>query len=464
MTLSTPNRFSVTSGGRPWRGRAGLLCLLAMAGLLFSACGREPDPAETETRAELCDPDDGGLLLPDSFCARVVADNIGFVRQIAVDDMGNLYVAQRNVLLGLGGLLLVADHRTGSDGPPLADAGLDDVIRLSDTPGMGLDIHEGWLYFGADDAIYRYRLPEEGALEPGVQPELLVSLPAQEEHAGKTFAFDGRGHIYVNVAAPSNACQEQNRVPGSPGLDPCPELEQHAAIWRFSLDRPGQTLEDGYKYAAGIRNAYALAWDARSDALHAVQHGRVQLHELWPDTFTELQNAELPGEEFLRIEQGQTYSWPYCYFDHFQDKLVLGPEYGGDGHYVGRCADFPKPVFAFPAHYSPFDMLFYEHHQFPERYRGGAFIAFHGSYDRGELGQVGYQVVFVPFDDGQPAGEWEIFADGFAGKGTVHTPADAEFRPTGLALGPEGSLYISDSVQGRIWQVSYIGEAGEREP
>lgn len=461
MTLSSPIKFKGASQVQFLSCRTVLVCLMMTAWLL-TACEREPAaPADTD-ELELCDPDDGGLILPAGFCARVVADNIGFVRQIAVDDQGYLYVAQRNVLLGLGGLLLVPGTAVEPGQPPNKD-NLDDVIRLSSTPGMGLRVHDGWLYFGADDAIYRYRLPDRGTLDPGVQPELLVTLPQQEEHAGKTFTFDGRGNIYVNVAAPSNACQEENRIPGSPGQDPCPELEKHAAIWRFSLDKTNQTLDDGVKYAGGIRNTYALAWNHDSDALFAVQHGRVQLHELWPETFTELQNAELPGEEFLRIEEGQTYSWPYCYFDHFQDKLVLGPEYGGDGQKVGRCADYPRPLFALPAHYSPFDMIFYTDNQFPSRYHNGAFIAFHGSYDRGELGQVGYQVVFALFADGQPTGEWEVFADGFAGKVAPQSPADAEFRPTGLAQAPDGSLYVSDSVQGRIWQIFHIGDGDDPE-
>jgi glucose/arabinose dehydrogenase len=360
MTVSTLFQVRRDAAGAARASGHLALPFLVLAGLLFSACDRESVSPDEAVTAGICDPDNGGLILPEAFCARIVADNIGFVRQIAVDHQGHLYVAQRNVLLGLGGLLVVP--HTGTSDTVAVDSSddriaTDDVIRLSDTPGMGLGIHDGWLYFGADDAIYRYRLPEQGIVEPDTRSELLVSLPQQEEHAGKTFAFDGRGNIYVNIAAPSNACQEQNRVPGSPGMDPCPELEHHAAVWRFALDRGGQSLVDGEKYAGGIRNVYALDWNMTGKALYAVQHGRVQLHELWPDRFSELQNAELPGEEFLRIEQGQTYSWPYCYFDHFQDKLVLGPEYGGDGREVGRCADYPRPLFAFPAHYSPFDMI-----------------------------------------------------------------------------------------------------------
>jgi len=113
---------------------------------------------------------------------------------------------------------------------------------------------------------------------------------------------------------------------------------------------------------------------------------------------------------------------------------------------------------SFPAHTAPNDLLFYTGDQFPERYRNGAFIAFHGSWNRAPLQQEGYYVIFVPMKDGLPSGDWEVFADGFSGLETVMNPGDAEHRPVGLALGPDGSLYISDSRMGTVWRVLYTGE------
>jgi glucose/arabinose dehydrogenase len=94
---------------------------------------------------------------------------------------------------------------------------------------------------------------------------------------------------------------------------------------------------------------------------------------------------------------------------------------------------------------------------FPEGAQGGAFIAFHGSWNRAPLPQGGYNVVFVPFQGAAPAGEWGVFADGFKGAEVLEDSDDAEFRPMGLAQGPDGALYITDSVQGRIWRVTYEG-------
>jgi glucose/arabinose dehydrogenase len=92
---------------------------------------------------------------------------------------------------------------------------------------------------------------------------------------------------------------------------------------------------------------------------------------------------------------------------------------------------------------------------FPERYRNGAFIAFHGSWNRAPEEQEGYYVVFVPFEGKIPSGDWEIFADGFAGVERINSPSDAKYRPCGLAQGPDGSLFVTDDVKGRVWRIMY---------
>jgi glucose/arabinose dehydrogenase len=110
---------------------------------------------------------------------------------------------------------------------------------------------------------------------------------------------------------------------------------------------------------------------------------------------------------------------------------------------------------AFPGHLAPNDLLFYTGNMFPERYRNGAFIAFHGSWNRSPLEQKGYFVAFVPFVNGLPSGEMETFADGFAGVKVIKSPNDAVYRPMGLAQGPDGSIFVSDSEEGRIWRIIY---------
>ncbi len=200
-----------------------------------------------------------------------------------------------------------------------------------------------------------------------------------------------------------------------------------------------------------------MSFDAAGN-LFATQHGRDQLSQNWPELYTVEQGANLPAEELLQLRPGGDYGWPECYYDQDQKRLVLAPEYGGDGgKSAGVCTQKLAPVAAFPGHWAPNDLLIYNGTQFPPAYRGGAFIAFHGSWNRAPLPQGGYNVVFQPLAAGKASGPYVVFADGFAG---VHKdPGRATYRPTGLAMAPDGALYISDDVHGRIWRVTYRGDA-----
>ena len=136
-------------------------------------------------------------------------------------------------------------------------------------------------------------------------------------------------------------------------------------------------------------------------------------------------------------------------------KRILAPEYGGDAKTQGRCEGMDKPVMSFPAHLAPNGLLFYTGNAFPEKYKNGAFVAMHGSWNRAPLPQKGFFVAFVPFKDGKPNGDWEIFADNFADNSVVMAGRDAKYRPCGLAQGPDGSLYVTDDTKGTIWKINY---------
>jgi glucose/arabinose dehydrogenase len=157
------------------------------------------------------------------------------------------------------------------------------------------------------------------------------------------------------------------------------------------------------------------------------------------------------------LKKGDNAGWPYVYYDQYQKKNIQAPEYGGDGKKEGS-KEYINPALAFPGHLAPNGLLFYTGNQFPEKYRNGAFIAFHGSWNRTPEKQEGFYVVFAPFKDGQPTGEWEIFADGFAGTENVMSPRDAKHRPCGLAQGPDGSLYVTDDVKGTVYRILYNGK------
>jgi len=306
------------------------------------------------------------------------------------------------------------------------------------------------------DTSIRYKFNDKNEILDPEKPELIVTgLVAGRQHQTKSIALDNAGNIYVNIGAPSNSCQIEDRGKGSPGKDPCPLLDSAAGIWQFKADKINQSYAQGLRYATGIRNVVGLDWNNTANELFAMQHGRDGFFQMFPDMYTPEQSAELPAEEMFMVKKGANFGWPYCYYDPFQKKKILAPEYGGDGKKQGRCENMGTPVVAFPGHWAPNALLFYTGNMFPAKYKNGAFVAFHGSWNRAPLEQKGYKVVFVPFKDGKPSGEFEMFADGFIGADSIKAPRDARFRPCGLAQGPDGALYISDSVVGRIWKVVY---------
>jgi hypothetical protein len=268
------------------------------------------------------------------------------------------------------------------------------------------------------------------------------------------FRIDAEGHLYVDLGSATNSCQRENRMPNSPGISPCKELETRAGIWRYDANRTGQRFSPAERFATGLRNGEGIAFDS-SGRIFATQHGRDQLRENWSKLYSPDQGANEPAEELVQLTQGADFGWPYCYFDLTQNKLMLAPEYGGDGKTVGLCAQKQAPVAVFPAHWAPNDLLIYNGEQFPAAYRGGALIAFHGSWNRAPFPQGGYNVVFQPLADGKASGSYIVFADGFAG--AVEQPGQAAHRPSGLVVGPDGALYISDDWRGRIWRVTYQG-------
>jgi len=188
------------------------------------------------------DTDNGSITVPEGFGALVVADDLGRGRHMVVRENGDIFVALRELHDGSG---IAALRDTTGDGRA------DIVQYFGEEPGTGIGIRNGYLYFGTDQSIIRWELGEDELVPDGAPETIVEGFPEQGPHAAKPFTFDNAGNIYVNVGAPSNACMEQGRTPGSPGMDPCPQLERHAGIWQFSADLPGQTqVDDGYRYAS----------------------------------------------------------------------------------------------------------------------------------------------------------------------------------------------------------------------
>ena len=426
--------------------------------LAFSDCSVKESLSGNVNPAEYSFADNGGLFLPQNFKSVVVADSLpGRARHIAVNDNGDVYVKLRFPDRGGEGGNVALRDTTGD--------GKADIIQVfgnykSDgTYGTAMRIYNGYLYFSSQLVVYRSKLIS-GTLLPDTVTEVIVNddhAHGSHEHVAKPVLFDDKGNIYVPFGAPSNACQMINRTPNSPGIDPCPLLEDHAGIWKFDANKLNQTQRDGIRFATGLRSVLAMDFNPVDNEMYVVMHGRDDLLRLWPQLFSPWQSALLPSEELLLVKEGTHAGWPYCYYDQLKGQKVLAPEYGGDGNKVGRCADFEKPLIGFPAHWAPNDLFFYRGDQFPERYKNGAFVAFHGSTNRAPYPQSGYFIGFIPFKDGKATGEWEVFADGFAEVDPIVNVSDAIYRPMGIAMGPDGSLYISETEKGKIWRIWYSG-------
>jgi glucose/arabinose dehydrogenase len=435
-------------------------CLLLLAVALGCNRGEQktaanaPPPQAPEGQ---CPSDNGGITLPAGFCATVFADSLGHPRDIVVASNGDVYVntwSGRYFLTAPPpGGFLIAMRDTKHNGKA------DSLVRFGPSPatkgtgGTGIALYKGYLYAEAGPNIVRYKLPE-GQFVPDTSADIIVSnLPIDGDHPMHPFVIDSTGTIYMDVGSASNSCQLANRTLNSPGHKPCAELARRAGIWKYDANKTNQTFSPAQRWVTGLRNAVGVALNT-DGSVWSTQHGRDQLGENFPKLYTLEQSAALPAEELMHLTANADFGWPECYYDQIQKKLVLAPEYGGDGgKAVGVCAKKDAPAVAFPGHWAPDGLVFYTGSMFPSRYQGGAFVAFHGSWDRMVGPQEGYDVVFQPFANGAPSGSFETFANGFAG--TYVTPDKADHRPTGLAVAPDGALFITDDKGGRIWRVTY---------
>lgn len=410
------------------------------AALILAACGKE----KTSDSGSV---GDSGLKIPAGFTAKIVADDLGKVRHIAATPKGDIYARLAELKDGKGTLVLSETNGAFSV-----------KSAFGNYYGTGVFIKDGYLYASSDTEVFRYKLDENFQVIDAENPEKIVTgLIDKQQHGTKSIALDNAGNLYVNIGAPSNSCQAQDRQKGSLGMQPCPILDSAGGIWMFKASQLNQSYKEGVKFATGLRNVVGLDWNNQVNQLFVMQHGRDQLHDIFPDMYTIKQSADLPAECMFMVKQGDHCGWPFTYYDGFQKKKMVAPEYGGDGKKEAGN-EYIDPVAAYPAHMAPNALLFYTGDKFPAKYKNGAFIAFHGSWNRAPEPQEGFYVVFQPFADGKPAGDWEIFADGFSGSPENTASGRAVHRPCGLTQSPDGSLYVSDDVKGTIYKIDYSGE------
>ena len=329
-----------------------LICgLLVAAETVWAQSGASSGSPSQQDNS--CSGDNGGLTLSPGFCATVFADNIGHVRHMAVAPNGVLYVNTwsgryfHNDTPPAGGFLVALKDSNG-DGKADVIERFGDGVAQGSAGGSGIAFYNGAVYAEQNDKIIRYAIPAD-SIAPHGSPEIVVSgLPLTGDHPMHPFVIDAQGHIYVDLGSATNSCQSDNRMPNSLGRDPCTELETRAGTWLYDANKTGQHFSAAERYITGLRNGEGFGFDS-SGRLFATQHGRDQLSQNFSKLYTPAQSAELPAEEIVLLQKGSDYGWPECYYDRDQQKLVLAPEYGGDGgKKIGVCADKTAPVASFP--------------------------------------------------------------------------------------------------------------------
>ncbi|MCI0393841.1 MAG: PQQ-dependent sugar dehydrogenase [Chloroflexi bacterium] len=344
---------------------------------------------------------EAALQLPPGFQVNVFAGGLNGPRFIAFGPDGALYVADR----GNDRIVALVD----ADGDGTAETTRVFAEGLSQP--HSLVYHEGAWYVGVPSGVVRLEDADGNGVADGGDT-LVNDYPTTGFHTTRTVEFLPDGRMVVAIGSSCNVCQET-------------DLRRAAVVVYDGPEATGERL-----FATGLRNAVGLAVHPQSGELWATNNGR------------DLMGDELPPETVYIVSEGADYGWPRC---HSGD--VVDPEFGGPG----ACDGVAQPVAEMQAHSAPLGLVFYTGQSFPADYHGDLFIAFHGSWNRSE--PTGYKVVRLPLDGSQPAGPVEDFATGWLNPNSD----EASGRPVGLAVGPDGALYISDDKGGFIYRIYYVG-------
>jgi glucose/arabinose dehydrogenase len=380
--------------------------------------------------ADACDP---RLVVPDGFCAMVYADNVGPARHLAVAANGDVYVATWREGERAGGILALRD--TNGDGHA------DLRERFANEGGSGVAIRGNELFFATWAEVYRYRLSPP-SLVPTTPPETVVTGMPLLEHGARSIAIDDSGHLFVNIGAPSNACERDYPRRDFVGAYPCAELETSGGIWRFDASGRGQRPAAANRYATGLRHTVALGVNPIDSRLYGAPHGIDHLDRWWPASgYTARDAANVPSETLFRIDSGGDYGFPYCLHDPRAGRMVVSPAYAGVS-LADRCAASPLPIATFAAHSAPMAVAWYRADAFPPQYRDGLFVALHGSLFHAPDKPRGYAVMFV---DPRTSTVREF----------ARARSMGAVRPSGLAVSPDGTLLVADDHGRRVWTIRY---------
>jgi glucose/arabinose dehydrogenase len=342
------------------------------------------------------------LRVPPGFHVSVFARDLGTARMLAVSDDGTLFVTRRDS----GDVLALRDDGTGKAGDPRK--------VVTDLPRVhGIAVHQGKMYLATIREVYVADITADGSVGP---PRAIVTgLPDGGQHPNRTLGIGPDGMLYVSVGSTCNQCVETN--------------DEHATILQMALDGSRRGV-----FARGLRNTVGFTWNPDTRAMWGVDHG------------SDYKGNEIPPEELNEIQSGLHYGWPFCYGKRVPDaSYALDPPGSTKSEF---CARSVAPTLTFDAHAAPMQIAFYQGTTFPAEYRGDAFVALRGSWNRSPA--VGYKVIRIEFREGSPTRTTDFLTGFLSQKGDQHYG-----RIAGLAVGRDGSLFVSDDTNGVIYRIWY---------
>jgi glucose/arabinose dehydrogenase len=363
-----------------------------------------PATAQRSKKAE--DPNLGKLQLPPGFHANLFADHLSNARWLQMAPNGDVFLAEAEA----GKITLLRDANK--------DGKAEMVTTFADgfSNPHGMAIAGGKFYVADAYGIYSYPYKDGDTKASGARTQLTENgaFGKLGGHWTRNLAINSKGEIFVSIGSNGNINDSD---------DP----------WRATVSKVvGNKL---VQFGTGLRNPVGITFYPGTDDLYVVVNERDgEGDELVPDYMT-------------RVQQGEFFGWPWAYLGHNEEPSLKG-------RHPELVAKTKVPDVLFRSHSAPLGLLFYTGTQFPEAYRGGAFVAHHGSWNASN--PRGYKIVYVPFKDKRPAGGYDNFALGFWTTGNA--PAGVMGRPVGLAQAADGSLLVSDDVGNAIWRISYDGK------